>query len=151
MNTPTFGSSGPMIRALKRGETSPRVHQWPVNAIKKKSHSHKDLLHSAERRDSSVTELFLWLRGGVHWPWGHFLWPLLPNWFNFQAIGLLLGCSIDPYPSSLISPSVVSKEKGCQSVVLKRSRPKSHAWWQFSVTTPIGTFFLQTSTFKWHN
>lgn len=36
---------------------------------------------------------FLWSGGGVRWPRGHFLWPLLPNWFNFQAIGLPLGCS----------------------------------------------------------
>lgn len=40
---------------------------------------------------------FLWSGGRVRWPTGHFLWPLLPNWFNFQAIGLPLGCSNGPF------------------------------------------------------
>lgn len=54
--------------------------------------------YKLSRLNSTVTEPFLGLRGGVHWPGGHFLWPLLPDWFNFLAIGLLLGCSNGPLP-----------------------------------------------------
>lgn len=46
---------------------------------------------------SAMTEPFLW-------PWVRFtdpkvisFWPFLPNWFNFLAIGPLLGCSLIPH------------------------------------------------------